>query len=105
MLFVDEAYRRKGVGSMLLKWGIDTARKMDVEGWLNATLLGKPLYEKFGFKVVKENQLVPKKENPNVKWKELEAEVCGGDRAFCVFWAMRLPREDSRSKADDALKS
>lgn len=45
-------YRRKGVGTMLMRWGVEMADELGLEGYLEATMMGKPLYEKFGFQVV-----------------------------------------------------
>jgi hypothetical protein len=73
---------------MLLKWGIEEAKKRDYEFWLNATRLGRPLYEKYGLKVVEENPVIPKTDSPDEKWKQIEKEM--GD---LTFWAMWLPNE------------
>lgn len=73
---------------MLVQWGIETAKSLGVEFWLNATPVGKPLYEKFGFELVKRNPLIPKTGNPDDKWMEMEAKY--GD---IVFWTMWLPKE------------
>ncbi|CAM1503814.1 Fc.00g014050.m01.CDS01 [Cosmosporella sp. VM-42] len=48
-LVTGREYQKKGVGSALMKYGVDRA---DREGWmvyLNASEDGKRLYEKFGF--------------------------------------------------------
>ena len=49
---VAKAGQRRGVGSALMKFGVERA---DAEGWmsyLNSSHEGKGLYEKFGFEVV-----------------------------------------------------
>ena len=54
-LVVDRAWQRRGVGKMLLRWGVDRA---DEEGWaayLNATEEAKGLYESVGFRNVSES--------------------------------------------------
>jgi GNAT superfamily N-acetyltransferase len=87
ILFTHPDYRRKGIGAMLVQWGIDTARTLGIEFWLNATPVGKPLYEKLGFEVVERNPLVPKTENPDEKWHATAREF-----ADVVFWTMWLPK-------------
>ena len=39
---------------MILQWGIERADKAGVEAYLEGTEVGKPLYEKFGFRTVRE---------------------------------------------------
>lgn len=39
-----------GAGTMMMSWGTDRAQQSGVEAYLDATLEGKPLYEKFGFR-------------------------------------------------------
>ena len=73
---------------MLLKWGIDEAKRLDVEFWLNATSLGVPLYKKHGLEIVEENPVIPKTDHPDEKWNEIEKEI-----GKLVFWTMWLPRE------------
>ena len=73
---------------MLVQWGIDTAKRLGIEFWLNSTPIGKPLYEKFGFELVQRNPLVPKTDKPDEKWKQMEVEF-----EDIVFWTMWLPKE------------
>ena len=42
-------YQRRGLGSMLVKWGCDLADKDGVGAYVDGTKDGAPLYEKFGF--------------------------------------------------------
>lgn len=52
MIMVDMAYQRKGIGRMLMQYGVDM---IDKDGWMatvNASEEGKGLYEAFGFQVV-----------------------------------------------------
>lgn len=46
--------RGRGAGSALLKWGLDRADADGLPTYLDSTPPGKALYEKAGFKVVKE---------------------------------------------------
>ncbi|KAF2683304.1 hypothetical protein K458DRAFT_452810 [Lentithecium fluviatile CBS 122367] len=88
ILFTHPDYRRKGIGSMLVQWGIDTAKSLGVEFWLNSTSVGKPLYDKFGFELVKKNTLVPKTENPDEMWQQTKEKF-----GEIIFWTMWLPKE------------
>jgi GNAT superfamily N-acetyltransferase len=52
-LAVDPAYQRCGAGQLLTKWGIEKARKEGCCAALDATVAGRPMYDKLGFQVVK----------------------------------------------------
>lgn len=52
MLGVHPSYKGKGLGSKLLKWGLERADAEGLEVYLSASPEGKPLYEKFGFRIV-----------------------------------------------------
>ena len=54
LLSTRNEYQRKGIGRILLQWGIDKADADGLECYLGSTPQGKGLYEKFGFKEVKE---------------------------------------------------
>ena len=49
MLFVDPEYQRKGVGKMLMDWGIEVAEKLWLHVWLEASKPGEKLYRSLGF--------------------------------------------------------
>ncbi|PQE16965.1 hypothetical protein CJF30_00003647 [Rutstroemia sp. NJR-2017a BBW] len=51
-LATDPEAQRRGAGSMLVKWGVDMADSMNGETYLEATEMGRPVYEKFGFCVL-----------------------------------------------------
>ncbi|KAF5022431.1 hypothetical protein F66182_5516 [Fusarium sp. NRRL 66182] len=51
-IVTDQEVQRRGVGSVLMKFGVERA---DEEGWMayvNSSVAGRGLYEKFGFRVV-----------------------------------------------------
>jgi len=52
LLVVLPEYHRKGAGTMLLRWGLERADELGLEAYLEASMMGRPLYEKFGFQVV-----------------------------------------------------
>lgn len=64
-LFVIEPYRKMGLGSMLLREAINVAKKLSEHGKIdimtneNSELFAGKLYEKFGFKLQKnENEVI-----------------------------------------------
>ena len=52
MLFTHPAHRKRGAGKLLVQWGVQKADEMRVEAYVEASLLGKPVYEREGFIVV-----------------------------------------------------
>ncbi|KAL2865307.1 GNAT family N-acetyltransferase [Aspergillus lucknowensis] len=53
-IFVHPGYQRRGVASALLDWGVGEAERLGLLVYLEATEEGRPLYERFGFEVVRE---------------------------------------------------
>lgn len=47
--FTIPSYRKRGVSSLFLKWGLDKAEELNFECWLDATPYGRPVYERRGF--------------------------------------------------------
>lgn len=45
-------YQRRGVGSMLMKWGIEKLEEMNVAGFIVSSHQGYSLYLKHGFKEI-----------------------------------------------------
>ena len=85
ILFTHPEYRRKGVGSLVMRWGLDHADKLGSESFVEATVEGKPLYERFGFEVVDTNELHVE-EKPSQEWKELESTLIP-----FTWWSMHRP--------------
>jgi ribosomal protein S18 acetylase RimI-like enzyme len=51
-LTVSPSYQRRGVGNLLLSHGLAWADAAGQKTYLEATVAGRPLYEKLGFKEV-----------------------------------------------------
>ncbi|KAH7077410.1 hypothetical protein FB567DRAFT_149286 [Paraphoma chrysanthemicola] len=49
MLVTDPAHHRRGAGKMLIEWGTEKADKVQLPCFLEASEVGKPLYERMGF--------------------------------------------------------
>ncbi len=54
MLATSPKYQRRGAGSLLLKAGLDKADKLGLPVCLCSGVCGRPLYERFGFQVVRD---------------------------------------------------
>ena len=53
-MIVHPEYQKQGIGTMLVKWGMDVADEGKIVGWLYSRPAGQKLYEREGFKVVDE---------------------------------------------------
>ncbi|KAH8666978.1 acyl-CoA N-acyltransferase [Xylariales sp. PMI_506] len=51
VLGTAEKHQKQGCASVLIKWGTGWADELGLECYLDASALGKPLYEKFGYTV------------------------------------------------------
>lgn len=49
---VTPDHRLRGIGSLLMNVGIMRADDLNLECWMEASSMGKPLYEKFGFQAL-----------------------------------------------------
>ncbi|TLD17976.1 uncharacterized protein PgNI_02576 [Pyricularia grisea] len=52
IVVVDPRHRRKGVGSMLMRWGLDKAKKSETDAYIVATDIGRDMYLTVGFQDV-----------------------------------------------------
>lgn len=43
------AHRGKGAAGLLIRWGIDQAERDRVPAYLEAGVMGRPVYERYGF--------------------------------------------------------
>ncbi|KAH8803534.1 acyl-CoA N-acyltransferase [Xylogone sp. PMI_703] len=55
--FVHPDYQNRGIGSMLLKWGIEEANRHHVRLWLTSTPQAVNVYQKKGWEVVNEHEV------------------------------------------------
>jgi len=46
---VNEAWRRRGVSTLCVKWGLERCAELGIPAWLEASEEGEPVYEKLGF--------------------------------------------------------
>lgn len=53
-LAVDPRHQRRGIGKLLLNWGIEKAKHDGRDCYLVATPAGKSLYESVGFRTLQE---------------------------------------------------
>lgn len=54
VLVTHPDHHRRGAGSLLIQWGVDEIDRLGLIGYLEASMAGRALYERFGFVGVKE---------------------------------------------------
>ena len=84
--FVHPDYRRRGVGKLLMAWGLEKADEMGLECYIDATSEGVPLYETFGFLKGSKIDFIPPNGSNNTEWQQLKQELTPFS-----FWPMWRP--------------
>ncbi|TVY86359.1 hypothetical protein LAWI1_G007978 [Lachnellula willkommii] len=72
---VHPEYRKRGVGSLLMEWGVAVADKLNLESFIEATDSGRFLYEKFGYRTLLKVSFSPERKNPSQEWARLISEM------------------------------
>ena len=69
-----------------MAWGIDKADEMGLESYVDATDVGVPLYEAYGYVKATRVDFDASRNEPSPQWKELQAELLPFS-----FWPMWRP--------------
>ena len=85
LLFTHPDHRRKGIGSLIMQWGLDRADELGLESYIEATKEGKPCYEAFGFKAIDKNEFRAR-ESTDRERKEVEKHLLPFE-----WWSMYKP--------------
>ena len=73
-IFTHHLHRRRGAGSLIVKWGTERADKMGLESFVDATNLGAELHKRHGFVATDVFDIDTKREGPGKEWKKLERD-------------------------------
>jgi GNAT superfamily N-acetyltransferase len=86
--FTHPKHRRRGVGQLLMEWGIKKADELGLPSYIEATDIGLRLYEASGFRVEGEIDLDATAENPSEEFTRLR------EKLGCPIhgWFMRRPK-------------
>lgn len=85
ILFTHPEHRGKGVASLVMEWGLERADELGLETYIEATDVGKPVYEKFGFDAIEMSELHLEKQTTE-EGKKVEADLLP-----LQWWSMRRP--------------
>jgi predicted N-acetyltransferase YhbS len=88
---VDPAHRLRGIGSLLMTVGILRADKLDLECWMEASGMGRPLYEKFGFQPLLKIAFDNDEASASDEWRKCAHEMT--PPAIFVMWRPKKSSE------------
>lgn len=85
---VRPAARNQGLGSILMQWGIEQADRLGLEGFIEGSDLGRPLYEKNGFRQICETHpdISPNTDSDSVEWEALRKYYLPDGMHFHAMW-------------------
>ncbi|KAF1960758.1 hypothetical protein CC80DRAFT_465044 [Byssothecium circinans] len=72
---VIPSHRRHGVGSMLMNVGTTRADELGVECWMEASAMGKQLYERFDFRAVSKIDFDTERMDASDVWRKCQHEI------------------------------
>ncbi|KAH7108672.1 hypothetical protein B0J11DRAFT_449561 [Dendryphion nanum] len=72
---VHPLHRRRGLATALMKVGTDRADSLNLESWLEASHMGKVLYELHGFRLLFKIDFDTEKKNAGDIWRKCEYEM------------------------------
>ena len=84
--FVHPIYRRRGIGTLLMEWGIKIADERGLESYIDATEEGIPLYEKHKYTMAPRVDFMAEKIQASPAIQELQEELLPFS-----FWPMWRP--------------
>lgn len=78
--FTIPAYRRRGIGSMLMQRGIERIDELCIESFIEASPSGRRLYEKHGYTMVQQLDIHPEKpdhlsEEETAEWHKIASTI------------------------------
>jgi GNAT superfamily N-acetyltransferase len=74
-LAVRPSHRLRGVGSLLMNVGILRADSLNLECWMEASTMGKPLYEKFGYQSLLTLAFNNERSDASDEWRKCAHEM------------------------------
>jgi len=75
MCFTHPEHRRRGVGRLLMDWGVKKADELGLPAYIEATDEGLELYKAYGFKVKDNVDLDATSENPSEEFTKIRQKL------------------------------
>jgi len=96
MMCTHPSHRRRGAASLMLQWGVDKAKELNCDMFVEASWHGGQVYQKFGFLHVDEYWTRRVDPEPDEEWKMLEETY-----PFTATWMWR-PKQGVSAGQDDS---
>ena len=72
---VYQRFQRRGIGRLLMDWGLAKMDDLGLESFIEATGFGKGLYMKCGYRSVQEVSVNMDRVEPSVEWERLSKQL------------------------------
>jgi len=95
MMCTHPSHRRRGAVSLMLQWGVDKAKELNCDMFVEASWHGGQVYRKFGFIHVDEYWTRREDPEPDEEWKILEETY-----PFTAAWMWRPKQRVSAGQGD-----
>lgn len=92
---VHPSHRLQGIGSLLMSEGILRADNLDLECWMEASSMGKPLYDKFNFQSLLKIAFDTDAPDASDQWRK-----CAHEMTPPPIYAMWRPRRGASRDSD-----
>ena len=98
---VRPQWRQRGLGARLMQWGLAQADRLDLEMYIEASPLGRLLYQACGFDIIEEHSLksnapadILSDSSKAEEWHALQRHYLPHPY---MFYSMRRPVQSKRS--------
>ena len=75
VMFTHPDYRNQGAAGLLVHWGTEQADKRGIEAYVEATYLGRSVYERYGFVMMHIAEMSFHRECPGEEWQRLVKDM------------------------------
>ena len=75
LMCVNPDFQKRGLGRLLMEWGLAKMDGLGLEGFIEATDSGKGLYAKCGYRFVEEVSVNVDQADPSAEWKKLSGQL------------------------------
>ncbi|CAG8978462.1 hypothetical protein HYALB_00012844 [Hymenoscyphus albidus] len=74
-LWILPEHRDRGIGDLILEFFVGLVDEKGLESYLEGTIMGTKLYQRWGFVTMSQVRLSFEKEDPSQEWKEIASEL------------------------------
>lgn len=75
LMCVYPQFQRRGIGRLLMEWGLAKIDSLGLESFIEATGMGMGLYAEYGYRPVKVVDVDVQREDSSEEWKKMSAQL------------------------------